>query len=215
MNDALPGSPATTIDVSRLPSASMDYRSPVWWGNLWLLVIETTMFALLVASYFYVRLNFSHWPPPRVDRFPILYNPLPDLPMATANVIILLLLCVPALIADRACFTLNRRLVNLMLPILILLGLVSIALRFLEFPGLHFRWDDNAYGSVVWTVLVTHLAHLIVATLETVLMVSWTFRYPLSLKHARDVRLTAIYWYWIAGMWLLLYAMVYWGPRIS
>jgi cytochrome c oxidase subunit III len=215
MTDNAPVSPTPTLDVSHLPSAAMDYRSPVWWGNLWLLVIESTMFALLIASYFYVRLNFPQWPPPRVDRFPILYDALPDLPAATANIAVLLLLCVPAFIADRACFKLNQRRVNFMLPLVILLGLVSIALRFLEFPGLHFRWDDNAYGSVIWTILVTHLLHLIVATLETVMMASWTFRYPLSIKHARDVRLTAIYWYWIAGMWVLLYAIVYWGPRVS
>jgi cytochrome c oxidase subunit III len=214
MNEAAPVSPGTALDVSHVQVGSMDHRSPVWWGNLWLLVIETTMFALLIATYFYVRLNFDHWPPPRVDRFPVLYNAQPDLIAATANTIVLLLLCIPAVIADRACFRLNRPLVNMMLAFIIILGVVSITLRFFEFPAVHFRWNDNAYGSVVWTILGTHLLHLIVATVETVVMAAWTFRYPLSIKHARDVRLTAIYWYWVAGMWVLLYGVVYWGPRV-
>jgi len=45
------------LDVSGLPQSALDRRSLVWWGNTLLLVIETTMFALLVASYFYVIMN--------------------------------------------------------------------------------------------------------------------------------------------------------------
>ena len=54
-----------TIDVSDLPPAVEDHRSPIWWGNLLLLCIETTMFGLLVATYFYLRMNFNQWPPVR------------------------------------------------------------------------------------------------------------------------------------------------------
>jgi hypothetical protein len=35
----------------------------------------------------------------------------------------------------------------------------------------------------------------------------------MDIKHARDIRVTAVYWYWIAGTWFLLYFVVYWTPR--
>jgi hypothetical protein len=33
-------------------------------------------------------------------------------------------------------------------------------------------------------------------------------------KHARDVHVTAIYWYWVAGTWLILWAIVFLGPHL-
>jgi heme/copper-type cytochrome/quinol oxidase subunit 3 len=59
-----------------------------------------------------------------------------------------------------------------------------------------------------------HLTHLIVGTLENVVMLSWALLMPLDDKHARDVRVGASYWYWIAGIWIPLYAIIYWAPRI-
>jgi hypothetical protein len=47
-----------TLDVSSLPDSALDARSPVWWGNLLLICIETTTMVLLIACYFYIRRNF-------------------------------------------------------------------------------------------------------------------------------------------------------------
>jgi heme/copper-type cytochrome/quinol oxidase subunit 3 len=33
-------------------------------------------------------------------------------------------------------------------------------------------------------------------------------------KHARDIRIGAIYWYWIAAIWIPLYVIIYFGPRM-
>ena len=46
------------IDVSELPHHEFDTYDPVWWGNNLLLAIETSMFAILIATYFYLRQNF-------------------------------------------------------------------------------------------------------------------------------------------------------------
>src|SRR3954463_11985423 len=91
MSDA----PANVIDVSNLPDNAFDERSPLWWGNLLMIFIETTTVALLVAIYFYLRMNFGDWPPPKVDVFPPLYHPVPDLGAATVNTMLLLLSCLP------------------------------------------------------------------------------------------------------------------------
>ena len=45
------------IDVSNLPHHEFDTYDPVWWGNNFLLAIETSMFAILIATYFYLRQN--------------------------------------------------------------------------------------------------------------------------------------------------------------
>jgi heme/copper-type cytochrome/quinol oxidase subunit 3 len=95
----LPRRPA--IDVSRLPESVLDDRSPVWVGNVLLVVIETVVFGLLVASLFYIRRNFDMWPPPRVNRMPVDLHPLPLLWASTANLFLLLASIAPMLYTDR------------------------------------------------------------------------------------------------------------------
>jgi cytochrome c oxidase subunit 3 len=203
-----------TIDVSDLPPDTMDHRSPIWWGNLLLLVIETTMFAILVATYFYLRVvDFDMWPPTQPNVQPPLYHPVPSLLLPTINLIILLISFVPMFWASRACLQKNLPAVRLGLILCVLLGIVSTVLRFYEFPAIHFKWNDNAYASIVWTLMGMHLAHIITATCENALMTAWVLAKGLDQKHARDVRVTAVYWYWVVGIWVLLYILIYWGPR--
>jgi cytochrome c oxidase subunit III len=199
------------IDVSELPPAVEDHTSPIWWGNVFLLFIETTMFALVVGSYFYLRMNFTHWPPVRSDVS--LYRTDPDLGFATANLLLLIASCVPMFMVDRACLRMNTVTVRIGMAIMVLTGLGTIALRFLEFSGLKFRWDDNAYSAIIWTILGMHLLHLITGTAENLLMMLWVWLKGLDTRHARDVRVGAVYWYWIAAIWIPIYAIVYFGPR--
>jgi heme/copper-type cytochrome/quinol oxidase subunit 3 len=202
-----------TIDVSTLPPGTEDHRSPIWWGNLLLTVIETVMFALMIAVYFYLRGNFSQWPPVQSNGPIGIQNPVPDLLVPTLNLAVLLASCVPMALADRAALRLRQSRTFWMLLVTTAMGGVAIFLRFQEFGALHFRWDDNAYGSVTWTILGLHLLHLIVASAENLTMLAWILVYGLDQKHGRDVRVAAFYWYWIAAIWIVLYAIVFPGPR--
>lgn len=201
------------IDVSKLPTSELDHRALIWWGNLLLIAIETTMFALLVAAYFYVRPNYTSWPPPLVNGPIANLDPVPDLGVPTANLLLLIATLAPMIVADRACLRRNRRRTLVALTVFLGLALGCIGLRFAEFGALKFRWDDNAYASIIWTTVGLHLLHLIVGVAEFVMMVAWIVVKGLDDKHARDVRVTAVYWYWIVGTWVLLYAIIFPGPR--
>ncbi len=52
---------ATTYDLGRA-------RSNGWWGMVVFVMGETTLFLMLFASYFYLRLQSKHWPPPGVEK---------------------------------------------------------------------------------------------------------------------------------------------------
>jgi heme/copper-type cytochrome/quinol oxidase subunit 3 len=99
------------------------------------------------------------------------------------------------------------------MAVMVAIGVVTIALRFLEFDALQFRWDDNAYAGIVWTTVGMHLLHLVTGTAENLLMALWVWIKGLDTKHARDIRVGAVYWYWIAAIWIPLYVMIYFGPR--
>ena len=131
-----------------------------------LLAIESTMFAIVIATYFYLRQNFHQWPPPLAQLTGPL-NPLPDLSYGTINTVLLLLSCAPMIWTDLSARRDNVRGAQTGLVICLICGL-AIGLRSFEFAAVHFRWDSNAYGSIVWFALGLHLLHLITLTCETI-----------------------------------------------
>jgi cytochrome c oxidase subunit 3 len=202
------------INVSELPHHQFDTYDPVWWGNNLLLAIETSMFGILIATYFYLRQNFPLWPPPLAQLTATL-KPLPELTYGTANTILLVLSCTPMIVTDLSARWGYRRVSQAGLLICAACGLAAIVLRSFEFSAVYFRWDSNAYGSVVWFLLGMHMLHLLVLTTETVLLAIWIFTREYDMKHRVDIVTVAVYWYWVVAIWLLIYAIVYFTPRIG
>jgi len=162
----------------------------------------------------YLRHNFDQWPPPRVEQLPWLSNPNPDLLWGTLNLLLLLGSVVPMYLTDKAARRKDRNEVILWLGVMILVSVLANAIRFVEFRHLNVRWDVNAYGSLVWLILGLHVTYLISAALEFFIMWLWVTTKDLDDHHAMDITLAAIYWYWIAGTWLILYVIVYLGARL-
>jgi heme/copper-type cytochrome/quinol oxidase subunit 3 len=200
------------IDVSKLPHHGFNTLDPVWWGNNFLLAIETTMFVICISTYYYLRQNFPLWPPPLAQLTAPL-NPLPELMAATANTILLTLSCIPMVVVDLAARRKKRNVAKVGLLVCLACAVVSIVLRSFEFGAVKFRWDSNAYGSIVWFILGLHLLHLVTLTCETILLTIWAFWREFDMKHRVDITALAVYWYWVAGIWLLLYGVVYLTPR--
>jgi heme/copper-type cytochrome/quinol oxidase subunit 3 len=200
------------IDVSKLPHHGFNTLDPVWWGNNFLLAIETTMFVICIATYYYLRQNFPLWPPP-IAQLTAPLNPLPELGVATANTILLLMSCIPMIVADLAARRGSRDITKIALLVCLACAVVAVILRSFEFGAVKFRWDSNAYGSIVWFILGLHMLHLVTLTCETVLLTVWAFVREFDMKHRVDITALAVYWYWVVGIWLLLYGVVYFTPR--
>jgi cytochrome c oxidase subunit III len=204
----------SVIDISGLPHHEFDTYDPVWWGNNLLLAIETSMFGILIATYFYLRQNFALWPPP-VAQLTATLDPLPQLGYGTANTILLLVGTIPMVLTDIAARRGSRGSSQIGLLIAVSCGLGAIVLRSFEFSAVYFRWDSNAYGSVVWFLLGMHMLHLLVLTTEAVLLAIWIFTREFDMKHRVDIVTVAVYWYWVTAIWLVLYAIIYFTPRLS
>ena len=202
------------IDVSELPHHGFDTYDPVWWGNNLLLAIETSMFAILIATYFYLRQNFTLWPPP-VAQLTATLRPLPELGYGTANTILLLLGCIPVVFSDLSARRDNRDGARVGLLISLIVGFAALVLRGFEFSAMYFRWDSNAYGSIVWFMLGMHMLHLMILTTETALLTVWIFRREFDMKHRVDIVAISVYWYWVVAIWVILYAIIYFTPRLG
>jgi heme/copper-type cytochrome/quinol oxidase subunit 3 len=170
-----------------------------------MIAVEGMLFALTIMSYFYLRSQSTEWP----DR-----APPPDLLWGTLNVGLMLLSGVPNALTKRWAEHFDHRRVRNGLWICTLSGLVLMAVRVGEFATLNVRWDDNAYGSVVWMLLGLHTSHLITDTYNTgVLAVLFSGR-PLENKRYVDVSENAGYWYFVLVSWLVVYLVIFWGARL-
>jgi cytochrome c oxidase subunit III len=194
------------LDVSPLRTYGFGPHSVVWLGQMWMALIESVLFLMALATYFYIRLQFTHWPPPG--------NNVPSLVLPTVNVVILLLSCIPMHIADKAVLKCEWRPTIIATAITIAMGGVYLALRFVEWRRFDFAWDTNIYGSIVWFILGLHTAHVIAALLET------TFLLYLALIGKRDERVRQgmnvdeIYWFFVVGTGILLYGVIYVAPMV-
>ena len=189
------------LDVSALEEETVDSRSLLWWGNLGMMAIEGTIFAMLIATYLYLRMVNLDWPPATV--------PYPDLVWPSINLGILLLTFVPALILDRAALHDNVPLCRLALAALIIAGIAFLAIQSFVLANLGFKWSDHAYGSVVWTVIGYHMLHVLAATAETALLFVYALVRPIVKKQLLDFRCTAVYWVFVILMWLPFYFIVF------
>jgi cytochrome c oxidase subunit III len=193
-----------SLDVSDLPSYAFSHHSPMWWGTLGMIAIEGTVFALVIASYFYLRSHQATWP---LTALP------PDLLWGTLNTAIMLGSVVPNHFAKKAAEAHDLHGVRLWLAVALVFGAAFLAVRVMEFAGLNVRWDSNAYGSVVWVLLGFHTAHLVTDYLDTAVLEVLFFTGPLDGKRFVDVSENSFYWYFVVWAWLPIYFVIYWGAR--
>ena len=92
-------------------------------------------------------------------------------------------------------------------------GLALCGVRALEFTTLNIRWDDSAYGSVVWMLLGLHTFNLVTDVADTLVLTAVMFKEPMEGKRFVDVAENSGYWDFIVLSWIPIYAVIYWAPR--
>ena len=193
------------LDVSPLPTFAFGHRSPMWWGLIGMIAIESTMFGLLIATYFYLMWREPNWPP-GVEAPALLWGGI--------TTVLLLVSLVPNALAKHAGEQLDLAGVRLWMVVSAIVALVIVATRAIEFAYLNVWFDSNAYGSIVWMLLGMHTGHLITDLYDTVVLAVLMFTGPIEGKRYVDVSENAVYWYFVVVSWLPLYAILYFAPRV-
>jgi heme/copper-type cytochrome/quinol oxidase subunit 3 len=200
------GAGARVLDVSVLAPGGFGYRSLMWWGTLGLILIESTMFALVIGAYFYLRTRYAYWPPQNIAP--------PDLKWGTLNLVILLASAVPNELAKKAAGQIDLRRVRLWLVVCLLFGVGFNTVRVLEFTTLNVTFSNDAYGSIVWLLLGLHTTHIAADVVDTGVLAALMFIGPIEEQRFVDVEENAVYWYFVVFTWLPIYGVIYWAPRI-
>ena len=195
---------ARTLDVSGLPTFAFGNRTILWWATAALAAIEGTVFAMAIVTYVYLRGRQPEWPP---------NLPAPGLFWGSVNLLIMLASVVPNEWTKRQAGKLKWKEVLFGLFVCIAVASAFLVVRVFEFGALGCRWDTNAYGSIVWTLLGLHTAHLLTDFIDTVVLTAVLYRHP-SPKRYVDVTENAMYWYFVVGSWIPIYVVIYFGPYL-
>ena len=192
------------IDVSDLPRLHSGRDSTLWWGAAGLVVIVAMIAASFIASYFYLRLYNTQWPPPGTTA--------PALGLATFELLLLLGACAALRWAERT-LAQGRRHWLRGVGIGLMLAIIVLAWRLAQFTTMEFGWDMHVYGSIVWATLGFHALLVLTAVLWMAAIGILALRgFPLR-AHRYLLAAAALYWYFVGLVWAPLYLVLYWAPR--
>ncbi|MDP9369227.1 MAG: heme-copper oxidase subunit III [Chloroflexota bacterium] len=188
-----------------LPAHVTGSRSTGWWAIVILIMIESTVFASLIASYFYLFSGSTVWPPDGTDA--------PKLLLPSINAVILWTSVIPAYLGDRAIARGDNRGLRWWRLAGSIMLVVFLVLKYVEYSGLDYRWDTNAYGSIVWTITGFHTAHVLVVLLKTVATQVLAWKGFWNERRRSAVQGTTLYWFFVAGAWVPLFTTLYLFPN--
>jgi cytochrome c oxidase subunit III len=195
-----------TIDVAHLPAYEISNQTPVFWGQLLIGVIECTMFLILIAAYFYVRLRMDVWPPPG-DQFPRTLLP-------TLALIPLLASCIGSYLASEAAKKNSRSgMIGAMLLNLVL-ALIFFGMRLIEWRSLNFNWKNDAMGSYMWAFLGLHSFDVIADLIFTAVLIVLVAIGRCGPRQRQAVHVDSVVWYFLVAIWIPIYITIYWGPHL-
>lgn len=193
-------------DVSELPDYAFGLKSIIFWGTVGFMVVEGTAFLLAGGLYIYLRGMNDSWPPGAV--------PPPSLLYGTLFTLVLVLTEIPNRWLSKQAHAMRAGPVRWGTLLMVVLGLVALGVRAFEFPHLNVRWDQNAYGSATWLLMVLHTSHVITDVADTAVLGVWLFTHVITPKEFSDVSDNCTYWSFVVWTWIPIYVLVYWFPRL-
>jgi len=195
-----------SIDVAHLPIGDVSDQAPLWWGQLILAFIEASMFFILLAMYFYIRLSYDMWPPPGVQ--------LPHVGLATLALVPLIVSAIGSYLASEAAKKNDRGGMMLGLGLNLILATTFTVLRGVSWYSFNFNWKTGAYGSIVWAIMWLHTVDTVADMIFTAILLLLLALGYTGVKQRLGVHVDSILWYFIILIWLPLYVAIYWGPYI-
>jgi heme/copper-type cytochrome/quinol oxidase subunit 3 len=199
--------PRFTEDVAELPTHKFGPSSLTWWGIIGFMLIEGAAFGLAFAAYFFLMGHEQGWPPEG--------RAAPDLLAGTLFTILILASEIPNTIIKKAAEAHDTETVRVLMPLMVAIGAVLLIIRGFEFNSLNVRWTDNAYGSIIWALLLLHTTHILTDWVDTVVL-TVLIQTPLGYEGRKlvDVDENSLYWRYVWLLWIPIYLMIYWVPRL-
>jgi heme/copper-type cytochrome/quinol oxidase subunit 3 len=171
--------------------------SVAFWGMAMVVASEATLFGTFIGSYYYLRFESPHWPPPG--------TPEPRVVVPLIMVGILATTSLPMQLAAAA-----ARGARLWTARLLLVWALVVQCGYLVYE-IHDYLDqlhrsapqDNAYGSIYYTLLGADHAHVAIGILLVVWLL-WKLARGLTMYRLNAVQVVAFYWHAVNVLTLIV-----------
>ena len=179
--------------------------SPGWWGMLFAIVADGTLYASLLFGYLFLWTVAPGWPPPSY----VEWQPLPVL-LALLGLLGGLLASQGALAAmTREAIGLSGIWLLLSTVAGLVAGLALLLLPWVALPSL----TSHAYGAVTGVIFGYAGIHALVASIMTGYLFYRSRRGFLSAQRSQDLRTVRLWWSYVTGAGILAIAAVYLLPE--
>jgi heme/copper-type cytochrome/quinol oxidase subunit 3 len=169
------------------------------------MLIEGTAFALAIGAYFYLQSQSPTWPPGGDAPPGLLWSGLFTAALLASQL--------PNRWVCKKARQQDSRGVRSGTLLMALLGILLLAIRGFELAHLNVRWDHDAYGSVIWMLMVLHTSHLVTELGETAVQSVWLYTHRIETDQFSDVQDNSEYWSFVVFAWVPIYLILYWVPR--
>ena len=176
------------------------------WG-MWLFIgTEAMLFAMLFFAYGYLGSSAPQWPP---TKDPSLTYPLVLLGILLFSSVVLHW-------AQRGIESDSRTRFGVGLGITLFLGLAFLVVQRFEYSHhlKELKPGTNAYGSIFYTIVSFHLAHVIVGMLMLFYVAARGLAGHFDGEKHLAVQNVSLYWHFVDLIWVLVVALVYVSPHV-
>lgn len=181
-------------------------RATGWWGMIWGIAALSSMHSTIIFAYFYLGALAESWPPPGF--------PQPDLLLPTIATAVVLLSVAPAAWSHTAVRVDSTKRLQQGGIATLALGTVFVALAALDLTGLGFLPDEHAYASAYYVISGFHLLQALAGLIMILVVQFQVWGTRLGPRLQMMAVNASVFWYYVAGGWLPVYATLHLSPYL-
>jgi cytochrome c oxidase subunit 1/cytochrome c oxidase subunit I+III len=179
---------------------------PMFYGMIFLALVEAAELFGTIVTYFYLRSGTNDWPPGDL--------PLPQLLLPTLGTLVLIASMIPSYLDDKAIKKNDMRKVIIYTFIETGLQVAFIAIFWYHLKSLTFKWDDNAYASIYWIMIILTLIFTAGTVFEGIYIIIQQFRGLYNSERHWAIEVDGLSNYVGIGQWILVYLTLFISPYL-
>jgi heme/copper-type cytochrome/quinol oxidase subunit 3 len=202
-----PATPWTgTVSVAAPPAARASGRGVGFWGMAMMIATEAVIFVGLLSTYFFLRASSSAWPQDGIAP--------PKLFWIGIFSIVLVSSSIPVLWAETGIARGRQTRLRVGLAAGFVLGAAFVGHEIYEWSNLDFSLTSNAYASIFYVTTGLHLAHVIAGLLMSAVVQLKAWRGKLSADRHVSMQVFSMYWHFVDGVWVFVFAALYLSEHV-
>ena len=177
------------------------------WGLGMAVLAISIAFACFLLTYFYLRLENPVWPPPGLA--------VPPLPLAIAAATLVAASALPMRWALARIRSGDTGGLNWGLAAAFTLGAIGAGIQIFDLGRLNYSWTANGYSSIFYTLSGFVIAVALAALIMGALTLFWSTRGYFDARRHTFVLNVTTYWTAASLIWVVGFATLYLGARLT